>query len=110
MLYFLGVVKHDPVWMNVSVLITTFTQFLAQLGFSNPVGFLNVQDDFVQIMRVIVGFAQFNLPRANIWSIVKDVFERVEIHQRAFDFVQSYFPDSELREILPKSRGIVRWQ
>ena len=52
-----------------------------------------MQNDFVEVKRVVVSFAKFQLPRADMRRIIEDVFKLVEIHECAFDFVEIHFLD-----------------
>jgi hypothetical protein len=65
-LHFRGVMKQNPVRVNVGVLVAALAQFAAELRLVRAVGLVDVEDDFVQFERVVVNLAQFHLPRADI--------------------------------------------
>jgi hypothetical protein len=46
------------------------------------------KEDLIQIERVVVVLAQLDLPSGNAFHVVEQVFEDVEVHQRAFDFIK----------------------
>ena len=108
--HFLRVVKQNPVRMNVGVLVAAFAQFAAQLRFVRAVGFLDVEDDFVQFERVVVDLAQFHLPRADVRRVVEDVFQFVEIHERALDFVEVHLLDFRAARNPSDQPRQERWQ
>jgi len=68
---FFRVVEQDAVGMNFEMGNATLAQFAAELGFVGPIDFLDVQDELVQFERVVVDFAQFDLPGADVRRVVQ---------------------------------------
>ncbi len=46
-----------------------------------------VDDHDVAFERVVIAFAKLDLPCAEAFCIIEDIFKRVEIDERAFEFV-----------------------
>ena len=47
-----------------------------------------MDDELIDIERVVVVFADFELPCADTWSVVDEVFELVEVDEGAFEFIE----------------------
>src|SRR3981189_957950 len=71
----LRIMEQDPVGMNFEMVQAALAQLASELGFVRAVGFLDVQDEFVQFVRVVVNLAQLDLPGAHLWGVVEDVLE-----------------------------------
>src|SRR5438105_2421587 len=90
---FFGVMEQDAIGTDVEMIEAAFAQFTAKLRFVRTVKFLNVKNEFVEIERIIIEFAQFNLPRADFPDVVKHMFQLVEINQGAFDLIEVHLLD-----------------
>ena len=88
--HFFGGVEFDAVGVNLGFAREVAMQFLAQRSVVAGIGLGDVEDDLIEFMRVVVDFAQFELPGADVRDVVEDVLELVEIHERALEFVEAH--------------------
>ena len=70
---FVGVVENDPVGMDFQVRYATFVKFANQLAFLRAIKLLHVENELVQVVRIVVGLAQFHLPGADVRGVVVTV-------------------------------------
>src|SRR2546421_9991240 len=82
--------EQDAVRMNFEVGQTALAEVAAKLCFVRAVDFLDMQDEFVQLVRVVVDLAQFDLPGADLRSVIEDVLELVEIHESSLDLIEGH--------------------
>src|SRR5882724_3644434 len=88
--HFLAVVKNNPVGLDLGPVRETAAKFARAFGIIERIGFVDVQNQFVNVERVVIVLAQFQLPRRQVLRIVQHVFEDVEINQRSFDFIEPH--------------------
>src|SRR5262249_47228301 len=89
----LGVVEKDAVGADIEVVEAALAQFTAELRFVGAIELLDMQNEFVEIERVIVELSQLDLPRADLLDVIEDMFQFVEINQGAFDFIEVHLLD-----------------
>src|SRR5262245_10396682 len=78
--------------MDFKVRGAAFTEGAGQQGFVRAVDLLDVEDEFIQLVGIVVDLAQFDLPRADIRGVIEQVFQFIEINQRTFDLVKIHRP------------------
>ena len=88
---FLDGMEFHPVGMNLQFPHEPVAEQRGEAGRVELVNFFDVQDEFVALERVVVAFAQFHLPSADVFHVVEHVLEVVEIHQGAFEFIDPQF-------------------
>ena len=92
--HFVCAVKQDPVGMNFGLAVKIVrASSRRQPRFVGAVEFLHVEDEFIEIERIVVDLAQFDLPRADVRGVVEDVFQLVKVHERAFELVEIHLFD-----------------
>jgi len=97
--------EHDPVRMHLGLAVKAVVQFADELLIGRAIRLGHMQDEFIQIERVIARLAQFELPGADVRGVIEDVFELVEIHERALSCRGCISRISEAREIRPTRRA-----
>ena len=83
-----GIVEKDAIGADIEVIEAALAQFTAELRFVAAVEPLDMQNELVEIKKIVVELAQFNLPGADLLNIVEDMFQFVEIDQCAFDLIE----------------------
>ena len=74
-------------WISVSA-AKCASSAVRSVGIVGVVGLGDVQDQLIDFERVVVALAEFDLPGADVRGVVEDVFEVIEIDERAFEFVE----------------------
>src|SRR2546423_1670766 len=85
--------ENNPIRTDIEVIEAAFAQFAVELCFVAAIELLNMQDEFVQIMGIIVNLSQLDLPGADLLNVVEHMLQFVEINQRAFDLVEIHLLD-----------------
>ena len=91
--HFLLGMKLDPVRVDLRLAGEMRVEPGAELVVAGRVGLGDVEDDFVEVERVVVLLAEFELPGADVLGVVEDVLEVVEIDERALELVDVEFAD-----------------
>ena len=82
--------KNNLVWMNLCLCDKAAVQIADELVFLNAARLVDVENQLIHLERIVVAFAQFELPGADMLGVVENVFELVEIHERPFDFIEPH--------------------
>ena len=85
---FFGVVEKDAVGANVEMIEAALAQFTAELGLVAAIELLHVQDEFVQVERIIVKLSQLDLPRANLLDVIEDMLP-MQVVRRALSLAEA---------------------
>jgi len=102
---FVGGVEKDAIGLDLEAGQAAFAQFAAYLVFIGTIDFLDVEDDFVEFERIVVNFAELNLPGADVRNVIKDMIKFIEIDECALDFIEVHFPDfGAARDIADEAR------
>lgn len=88
-----GVVEKDAVGTDIEVIEAALAQFTGELCLVTTIELLDMQNEFVEIERVVVELSQFDLPGADLLDVIEDMFQLVKINQCAFDFIEVHLLD-----------------
>src|ERR1051325_9135728 len=101
----LRVVKNDAIRPDIEILDAALAQITAELLFIAAVELLNVQNEFIEIERIVIQFPQFDLPCADLLNVVQHVLQFIEVNQRAFNLIQVHLLDFGAARNIPKEIG-----
>ena len=103
--HFVERVKLDTVRMDLGTGGHALAQLVGELGFSEPAGRGDMDNQFIHFQRIVVAFAQLDLPGFHLRAVVEDVLEFVEVNEGAFDFIHAHLADfSAARDVAEKPR------
>ena len=81
-------VKDNTIRVNFCFFRKSAIQLTLQLRLLRSIQAIHVQDQLVQLKRIIVDFANLELPRPNVIHVVQHVFEAIEIDKGSLDLVE----------------------